>query len=325
MREEMTDAAWLREKPRVGISTCLLGERVRYDGQHKWDRYLTDTVGRFVEWVPVCPEVECGLPVPREAMRLVGDPESPRLVTSRTHADMTERMLEFSQRRVQELEKENLCGFIFKSGSPTSGMTRVKVYDESGMPQKVGTGVFARAFMEHFPLVPVEDDGRLHDALLRENFIERIFCLKSYRDCVADRTVEALIDFHAQHKLQLMAHSPSMLTEMGRLVAQPKALAPEELFGSYERLLMDCLRAMCTPGTNANVLMHMMGFFKDELTSDEKQELLDVIDRYRREMVPLVVPLALLQHYVRKYPKPYLAGQSYLNPHPIELKLRNHA
>jgi uncharacterized protein YbbK (DUF523 family) len=163
------------EKITLGISACLLGENVRYDGGHKHDRFLTDTLGKYVTYRPVCPEMECGLGVPRESMRLVGDPESPRLVTVRSRQDHTERMVRWARQRVTELEKEKLCGFIFKSDSPSSGMERVKVYKDGGMPQKNGIGVFARIFMEHFPLMPVEEEGRLHDPLIRENFIERIF------------------------------------------------------------------------------------------------------------------------------------------------------
>jgi uncharacterized protein YbgA (DUF1722 family)/uncharacterized protein YbbK (DUF523 family) len=314
------------EKPRLGISTCLLGERVRYDGGHKRDRFLTDTFGKFVEWVPVCPEVECGLPVPRESMHLEGDPDDPRLVTSRTGVDLTRKMKDWAARRVVELEGENLSGYIFKANSPSSGMERVKVYDEKGMPQKVGSGLFARAFMDHFPLLPVEEEGRLHDPVLRENFIERVFCLKRYRDAVSDRrSARTLIQFHADHKLQLMAHSPGVLKEMGQLVARQKEVRRKELFSAYEALLMKALRLKATPGKNANVLQHALGYFKTDLTGDEKREALEVIESYRNEVVPLIVPVTLIAHYSRKYEPEYLARQTFLNPHPNELKLRNHA
>ncbi len=314
------------QRPTVGISTCLLGENVRYDGGHKRDRFLTDTFGQFVEWVPVCPEVECGLPVPREAMRLVGDPSNPRLVTSRSGRDMTSRMQQWATGRLDELEEADLHGFIFKSGSPSSGMARVRVYDENDVPQRVGAGIFARAFMERFPLLPVEEDGRLHDMRLRENFIERVFCLARYRGFLrADGSVGGLVEFHARHKLQLMAHSPAYLKEMGQMVAHARNLKPDELLGRYEKLLMKALGQMATVPRHVNALQHMMGYFRDELSADEKQELLEVIGGYRRELLPLIVPVTLMRHYVRKYDQPYLRGQSYLNPHPSELKLRNHA
>ena len=168
------------EKIPIGISTCLLGENVRYNGGHALDRFLRDTLGKYVHYVPVCPEVECGLAIPREAMRLAGDPGQPRLVTSRTGIDHTDRMEAWAHKRVAELDTEEICGFIFKSDSPSSGMERVKVYDSKGMPRKIGVGLFARIFMEHFPLTPVEEDGRLHDPILRENFIERIFTYSMY-------------------------------------------------------------------------------------------------------------------------------------------------
>ncbi len=319
-----SDVPW--EKPRLGISTCLLGERVRYDGGHKRDRFLTDTFGKFVEWVPVCPEVECGLPIPRESMHLEGDPDAPRLVTSRTGIDLTKQMRDWAAKRVRELETENLSGFIFKANSPSSGMERVKVFDEKGMPHKVGSGLFARAFMDHFPLLPVEEEGRLHDPLLRENFIESVFCLKRYRDAARGRrSARALIDFHAAHKLQIMAHSPAVLKEMGRLVARQKELGRNELFDRYEELLTKALRLKATPGKNANVLQHALGYFKKELTADEKLEALEIIESYRNEVVPLVVPVTLISHYARKYEPEYLARQTFLDPHPGELKLRNHA
>ena len=321
-----SEDTWQQKRPRIGISTCLLGESVRYDGQHKLDRFLRDTLGRYVEWVPVCPEVECGLSVPREPMHLEGDPDAPRLVTVRTGKDLTDQMLEYARRRVRELEDEDLCGFVFKSRSPSSGMTRIKVYDENGVPQKVGVGLFAGEFMDHFPLLPVEDDGRLHDPDLRENFIERIFCLERYRRQVKDDGgVAALVGFHAAQKMQLLAHHPEKLKTMGRLVARQDSTDEEEIFTRYEKLLMEALIERATPGKNANVLMHMMGYFNEDLSPDEKNELLEIISQYRRGDIPLVVPVTLVRHHVRKHREPYLKDQTYLNPHPIELKLRNHA
>jgi uncharacterized protein YbgA (DUF1722 family)/uncharacterized protein YbbK (DUF523 family) len=312
-------------KIRVGISTCLLGENVRYDGGHKLDRFLRDTLGRYVEYVPVCPEVECGLPTPRPAMRLVGEVDSPRLVTIRTGVDHTERMLSWARRRVRELEKEGLCGYIFKSGSPSSGMERVKVYSQGGMPSKTGVGLFATTFKEHFPLVPTEEEGRLHDPRLRENFIERLFALRRWRDAVArGKARHELVDFHTRNKLLLMSHSPKHLREMGRLVAQVAALEAAEAFDRYQRLLMEALSLKATAKKNANVLQHAMGYFKKVLTHDEKQELVEVIEQYRTQLTPLIVPITLVNHYVRKYGEPYLSQQTYLHPHPIELQLRNH-
>jgi len=313
------------EKIRIGVSTCLLGEPVRYDGGHAHDRYVTETLGRYLEFVPVCPETEAGLGIPREPMRLVGNPESPRLLTIKTKKDMTDTLLTWARRRVRELEKENLCGFIFKSKSPSSGMERVKVYGNSGMPVKKGVGLFARTFMDHFPLVPVEEDGRLHDPRLRENFIERLFTLDRWRATRADsKSVGRLMAFHTDHKLLILSHSTKHYREMGKLVARAEREKIEETYAHYETLLMDALRLQATVKKHTNVLQHMMGYFKKMLTPDEKQELLTIIGDYREELVPLVVPITLFKHYVRKYGQPYLQTQTYLSPHPLELKLRNH-
>jgi uncharacterized protein YbgA (DUF1722 family)/uncharacterized protein YbbK (DUF523 family) len=310
---------------KLGISSCLLGENVRYDGGHKLDRFLTETLGQYVEYVPVCPEVECGLPIPREAMHLEGNPDFPRLLTTHTKQDMTDRLVQWAWKRVKELEKEDLCGFIFKSDSPSSGMERVKVYNEKGMPVKKGIGMFARIFMEHFPLLPVEDEGRLHDPKLRENFIERIFTLKRWREGLVKKESRGnLVDFHTQHKLLILSHSPKHYQIMGKVVAKAKEIPLKDLYQQYQDILMEALKSKTTPKKNANVLMHMMGYFREQLSSDEKQELLEVIENYRQEDIPLIVPITLINHYVRKYDQPYLKRQVFLNPHPLELQLRNH-
>jgi uncharacterized protein YbgA (DUF1722 family)/uncharacterized protein YbbK (DUF523 family) len=309
----------------LGISACLLGRPVRFDGGHKLDRFLTETLGRYVEYVPVCPEVECGMPVPRESMHLQGDPLSPRLVTIRTGVDKTGQLVAWAKQRVVELEKERLMGFIFKSDSPSSGMERVKVYGEKNMAVRKGVGMFARIFMEHFPLLPVEEEGRLHDPAIRENFIERVFTLARWRELLAgDRGCGALVEFHTKHKLLILSHSAQYYQEMGRLVARAKQMASLQLFEEYQVKLMEALKLRATSKKNANVVMHMAGYFKDQLTSGEKAELLGIIDLYRKELIPLIVPITLINHYVGKYSQPYLQDQYYLNPHPIELQLRNH-
>lgn len=313
------------EKIKLGISACLLGQSVRYDGGHQLDHFLKDTLGKYVEYVPVCPEVECGFGVPREAFRLIGKPDRPRLITIKTKQDFTDRMEAWARRRVEAIEGEGLCGFIFKGGSPSSGMERVKVYDDKGVPAKIGVGVFARIFMEHFPLIPVEEEGRLHDPALRENFIERIFALRRMAGVIrAGNPSRTIVDFQTHNKLLIMSHSPKHLQQMGRLVANTKALAPEMLINRYRELLMEALKLKATPRKNTNVLMHMLGYFKKDLDPWEKQEILEIIDKYRREFIPLIVPITLISHYVRKYDQPYLKEQTYLNPHPIELQLRNH-
>lgn len=313
------------EKIRLGISSCLLGNNVRYDGGHKLDRFLTDTLGKYVDYVPVCPEVECGLSIPRPSMRLEGHPDAPRLIVTSTREDLTERMKAWAKKRVAELEKEDLCGFIFKSDSPSSGMERVKVYNEKSMPVKNGVGLFAAMFMKHFPLLPVEDEGRLHDPGLRENFIERIFALKRWRETLSAKNFKkSLIDFHTKHKLLILAHSTKHYQMMGKLVAAQKNFAGPDIQKEYQALLLESLKVKATPAKHVNVLQHMMGYFKDQLSGDEKKELLELIHAYRDGYIPLVVPVTLISHYVRKYDEPYLKEQIYLNPHPSELQLRNH-
>jgi len=315
----------MEDKIKIGVSRCLLGENVRYDGGHKRDHFITDTLGKYLEFIPVCPEVECGLGVPREAMHLEGDPTDLRLVTNRTQIDHTDRMKTWARRRITELEKHELCGFIFKSGSPSSGMERVKIYGDKGEPVKTGVGLFAREFMVRFPLLPVEDEGRLHDPQVRENFIERIFALKRWREVRAQKArLEPLIKFHTSHKYLILSHSRKHYQKMGQWVARSEPLPLKERFDTYQDLLLEALRIKTTPKKHTDVLMHMMGFFKKGLSSDEKQELLEIINHYKQGLIPLIVPVTLLLHYVRKYNQPYLKNQTYLEPHPLELKLRNH-
>jgi len=310
---------------KIGVSTCLLGEKVRFDGGHKHDRYITGTLGRFFTFVPVCPETECGLGIPREAMRLAGNVESPRLVTNRTGVDHTERMQQWARRRLDELAKEDLCGYIFKKDSPSSGLHRVRVYTPKGPPVRTGRGLFAAAFTQRFPRIPVEDEGRLHDPALRENFIERVFAFRRWRNTLKKKsTMGNLVAFHTAEKLLVMAHSPRHYREMGRLVAEGKRLKPDELYGRYEALLFEALMLKATAAKHTNVLMHIMGYFKKQLSPDEKQEVLELIDAYRHGHVPLIVPVTLMNHFVRKYRQSYLATQTYLNPHPLDLQLRNH-
>jgi len=310
---------------KIGISTCLLGENVRYDGGHKLDRYLRDLLGKYVTYVPVCPETESGMPIPREALRLVGDIDAPRLLTQKSGEDYTDIMQRWASKRLDELEKERLCGFIFKSKSPSSGMERVKVYNDKGHPVPRGRGIFAGMFMERFPLLPVEEEGRLHDPMLRENFITRIFVYARWLELMEQGlTTARLIDFHTRHKLLFMAHNVNAYRELGRLVARAKEFHPDELAEQYIGRVMTALKLSSTVKKNVNVLQHVMGYFKGDLSSDEKQELLEVIGNYKDSLVPLIVPVTLLNHYVRKYEQPYLKEQVYLNPHPMELKLRNH-
>lgn len=309
----------------IGVSSCLVGERVRYDGGHKHDRSITDLLGRYVRLLPVCPEVGCGLPVPREAMRLEGDPARPRLVTRESRIDLTDRMLSFCAAKVKELEKAEVSGFIFKKGSPSSGLFRVKVYAK-GAPPRPGSGLFAAAVVRHFPLLPVEEEGRLNDPRLRENFIERVFGYRRWQEFLADGpTLDRLVDFHTRYKLLMMAHAPGICRTMGALVAHGAELPLPELLTRYAELFMKGLALHATTAKNTNVLRHVAGYFTKELPREEKEELSETIARYHGGDVPLTVPLTLLAQYARKYDQRYLQGQIYLSPHPARQMPVNHA
>jgi uncharacterized protein YbgA (DUF1722 family)/uncharacterized protein YbbK (DUF523 family) len=308
----------------LGVSSCLLSEKVRYDGGHRHDHYITDTLGKFFRFVPVCPEVGCGLPVPREAMRLEGEPISPRLVTHTSRIDLTEQMQAYCREKVAALQDEGLSGFIFKKNSPSSGLYRVKVYN-SGMPVKSGRGLFAAEVVRQFPLLPVEEEGRLNDPALRENFIERVFTYARWQAFLrGDPDLGGLVGFHTAHKLLVMAHSTTLYRELGALVGNGKQLEKAELFRRYEELLMMAMALCATVKKHTNVLMHIMGYFKAGLSHDEKEELLELIRQYHDHLVPQIVPVTMLKHYCLKFNDSYLRGQLYLSPHPVELALRNH-
>jgi len=310
---------------RIGVSACLLGEKVRFDGGHKRDPYLVESFGRYVEWVPVCPEVELGLGTPRETLRLVRISSDIRMIMPKTGADHTEAMRAYADRRVRELAKEDLSGYILKKDSPSCGMERVRVFDAHGVPAKSGRGLFAEALLQRFPLLPVEEEGRLTDPRLRENFVERVFAYARLQSLFsAHWRVGDLVAFHTGHKLLLMAHSPHAYESLGRLVAEAKSVPREQLRDRYELDFMGALREMATTKRHTNVLQHMAGYFSNQLDSDSRQELQALLQDYRAGLVPLIVPLTLIRHYVRKYDVTYLRGQVYLEPHPKELMLRNH-
>ena len=310
---------------RIGISACLLGEKVRYDGGHKRDPYIVETLGRYVEWVPVCPEVEMGLGTPRETLRLVRIGGDVHMVMPKTGADHTDTMREFANRRVRELGKGILHGYILKKDSPSCGMERVRVFDAKGVPAKSGRGLFAESLLGHFPSLPVEEEGRLTDPRLRENFIERVFAYHRLRHLFASHWKAGdLVAFHTAHKLLLMAHSPQSYATLGRLVAEAKKMSRGEIHAKYESEFMTALRQLATTRRQTNVLLHILGYFHDQLDADSRQELLGVMDDYRHGLVPLVAPITMIRHYVRRFDVAYLRGQVYLEPHPKELMLRNH-
>jgi uncharacterized protein YbgA (DUF1722 family)/uncharacterized protein YbbK (DUF523 family) len=311
---------------RIGISSCLLGDEVRFDGGHKRDAFLTGTLAPFVEWIRVCPEVEVGMGIPRETLRLVNVAGDTRMITTRTSVDHTDAMRAYAVRRTKQLAAMDLRGYVLKKDSPSCGMERVKVYDAQGnAPARIGVGTYAAVLKERFPALPIEEEGRLQDPVLRENFIERVFAYDRLRALFDGRwSVGALIAFHTAHKMALLAHSTRAYQELGQLVAGAKRMAREELRRRYEELFMRTLARPATVARHTNVLMHMAGHLKKVLDAGSKQELTACIDEYRRGLVPLIVPLTLLRHHVRVHAIAYLAGQTYLEPHPRELMLRNH-
>lgn len=309
---------------RIGISRCLLGDEVRYDGGHKRDDFLVDVLGRHVEWVPICPEVEAGMGTPREAIHLVGDPRRPRIQTVRSGNDLTNMLRGFSERRAQELEALELSGYVFKKGSPSCGIERVRVFNRHGMSTQDGIGVFARAFMARFPLIPVEEEGRLCDPILRENFIERIFSYQRWRALLLGGVGrQAVVEFHTIHKYALLSHSRAHYQSLGRLVAQADRFRPKDLLQRYGEIFMDALRVKSTIRKHVNVLNHLVSHFKTRLQAAERAQVDGVIEDYHRGLVPLVVPLTLVKHYVTLHDIAYVRNQVYLNPHPKELMLRN--
>jgi uncharacterized protein YbgA (DUF1722 family)/uncharacterized protein YbbK (DUF523 family) len=313
--------------PRLGISACLLGHEVRHDGGHKRDAFLTDLLGRFVEWVPVCPELELGMGVPRPSIRLEEARGGIRLVNPRTGVNHAAAMRAFAADRVAQLETLELCGYVLKKDSPSCGMERVRVWSPGSgrAPARNGRGLFAAVLIERLPMLPVEEEGRLHDARLRENFVVRIFAYRRLRALFAARwRVADLVRFHTAHKLQLLAHEPGSYQALGRLVARAGSLPRAGLASRYGAAFMAALARPATPQRNVNVLQHVLGYFRGRLDGAARQEVSGLIEDYRRGLVPLVVPITLIRHHVRALRIAYLADQVYLDPHPRELMLRNH-
>jgi uncharacterized protein YbgA (DUF1722 family)/uncharacterized protein YbbK (DUF523 family) len=310
---------------RIGISSCLLGEKVRFDGGHKLDHFITDTLGMFFEWVPVCPEVEAGFGTPREAMRLEETAEGVQLRTVKNRADLTSTMEAFAGTRVAKLAEEGLGGYILKSKSPSCGLERVRIYGASNAPAKTGRGLFAEALLARFPDLPVEEEGRLCDLRIRENWVQRVFAFYRLNLLWNSRwTARSLQTFHAEHKLTLMSHSPQATRTLGNLLAQAAAIPRPELRLRYQSEFMKTLSVIATPGKHANVLQHAAGYLKKLLDADSRKELQENIEDYRNSIIPLVVPITLIRHHLRRFDVPYLAMQVYLNPYPKELSLLNH-
>lgn len=312
---------------RVGISSCLLGEKVRFDGGHKREPYLVETLGRWFEWVPVCPEMEIGLGTPRESLRLVGKPEDARLVAPASGKDHTRAMQDYAGARLRELAGAGLHGYVLKKDSPTCGLFRVRLYPggRGTTPARDGVGLFAKELVAALPDLPVEEEGRLNDMPLRENFIERVFAHRRWAAFLAGRPrAKDLVAFHAAEKMTLLAHSPTGQRELGCIVARAGSGELARTLEAYGRAFLEVLRHRATPRKHANALQHLLGFLKDSVDSDSRQEVAERIDAYRKGLVPLVVPLTLLNHHFRRHPVDWVMAQSYLQPYPAELMLRNH-
>lgn len=311
-------------KIRIAISACLLGREVRYNGGHKESRLCSHTLAQHFDFVPLCPEVAIGLGIPREPIRLVGDPQQPRaLGTVRRELDVTEPLADYG--RHMAAEHDDICGYIFMQKSPSCGVERVKVYQANGYPADGGgSGIYASAFMQARPDLPVEEDGRLNDPVLRENFLTRVYAYAAWQQlCKAGLTRKGIIDFHSRYKYQLMATHPQQYRELGRLLGSIGQHSAEEIGPRYFSLLMAALKKTATRRTHSNVLLHLSGYLKTALSREEKAEMQQLIGQYRKGIIPLVVPMTLLKHHFRRHPHSYVANQAYLQPHPEELSLRN--
>lgn len=313
------------KKLAVGVSSCLLGQAVRFDGGHKRSRYLTDVLEPYVEWVPICPELEIGLGVPRETLQLRRGDSGPRLLTNKSERDLTDTMNDYSRERVERLRALNLRGYVLKKDSPSCGLERVRIYDENKVPAKDGVGLYAAVLAELLPELPLEEEGRLNDARLRENFITRLFAYDRWLRFRADGPGPGdLVRFHTEHKMQLLAHAPGIYRLMGPLVAEAGSRAEfEALLDEYGRLFLRTLQRVASPGRHVNTLQHLAGFLKDSIDPSAKEELHALIEDYRRGVVPLVAALSLLGHHLRERGHPWVEAQSYLDPYPRELGLRS--
>lgn len=306
----------------VGISSCLLGEHVRYDGGHKNNDYIRKTLGEYFEFIPFCPEVESGMSIPRPAVQLRYTDQGVRCVGVKDHSlDVTEQMNACTER--QRHWVENLCGYILKKDSPSCGMTRVKIY-KNDHADRVGTGLFAQFIKDNFPLLPLEEEGRLGDPHLRENFIQRVYVLHRWQQlCATPITPKRLTQFHSQHKLIAMSHDQNRARDLGRLAASADPTNIAQVSEQYGLALMQTLKKIATRGNHVNVLQHIQGYLKKNLDADDKVELSETIERYRLGYVPLIVPITLLKHHFRKQPDPFIEQSLYMSPYPKELTLLN--
>lgn len=310
--------------PRIGVSACLLGHQVRYDGGYKRNQFLIDELDEHVKFVPVCPETAIGLGIPRPPIRLVGEPENPRVLgVADSSLDVSRQLQEYAESQVAIFG--NLSGFVLKKNSPSCGMQRVKVYSPAdNSASRKGTGTFAQVIMQRLPLLPVEDEGRLNDAILRENFINRVYVYQRWQQLL-DKGLSAsgLIDFHSAHKYMLMAHSKASYQRLGKLLSDLSCNTLPAIAGEYAEEMMTTLKRRISRERHVNVLQHIMGYLKKRIDTNDKAELTTSIEAYHRGEIPLIVPITLLQDYFRNHQNTYMARQFYLSPYPENLGLRN--
>ena len=319
------DDRYIQETVRVGVSSCLLGNSVRFDGGHKRSRFITDELSQHFEFVKFCPELAIGMGVPRQPIRLTGDAGNPQVVgVKNPELNVTQPLQDYSSKAA--LQMDGLDGFIFKKDSPSCGMARVKVYNDTGMAERIGTGVFARAVMTENPLLPVEEEGRLNDPDLRDNFIMRVYVHARWRGMLAGTLTPArLLEFHTNHKYLLLAHSEVAYRELGDMLADLSKEPTGEIAGRYIARLMQALSKPASRKRHSNVLLHILGYLKNSLDAALRRDLARTIEAYRNGDYPLVVPVRLLQHQFSAHPHPYISRQVYLDPHPSSLRLRNSA
>lgn len=311
-------------KPKIAVSACLMGLEVRFNGGHKESRLCSQTLSEYFDFIPVCPEVAIGMGTPRAPIRLVGDPQQPHAVGSLDpNLDVTNALAAYGERMAGDLD--GICGYIFMQQSPSCGLERVKVYQPQGRPaEHRGRGIYAQAFCSRHPDLPVEEDGRLNDPVLRENFLTRVFAYAAWQQLIAQGiTRRSLTDFHSRYKYQLMAHNPVQYKVLGNLLGSMGRGDPQQIAPRYFSELMAALKKCATRRTHSNVLLHISGYLKQNLSAEDKREVQHLIGQYRHGIVPLVVPLTLLKHHFRLHPDAYIAQQVYLQPHPENLSLRN--
>lgn len=312
-------------KINIGISACLVGQKVRYNGDGLKPTLINEQFTKYFGYVPFCPEVDIGMTIPREAVRLEKKDGNIRLWASKSETDYTEKMLDYSHKKVQELARLNISGYILKKDSPTCGMERVKIYDHNGVPAKSGVGLFAKILKERFPLVPIEEEGRLNDMRLRERFVERVFAFRRLQDFLTDNpTLGKLMQFHTAHKMLLMAHHPQKYRALGHALANARKENLSVYLLEYSNAFMEIMSGHTSLKKQTDVLFHLFGFFKKEISSAEKEEFLELVKQYKNKMIPMIVPITMLRHYLKKYPVDWLKAQVYFDPYPEALLLRSY-